>query len=121
VYTYSNIEVFWCSNFVKNAAEVKGEQPLSPPAGGETLLAQCFLRAEKGVRKATAFRGGTNKTVPPFSGLWKVKIQKRPSGTFLTKQICTARKSILGNSLVKNVPRKDSLSEGAFVWERVQS
>jgi hypothetical protein len=27
--------------------------------------AHCFLRAEKGVIKATGFRGGTNKTVPP--------------------------------------------------------
>jgi hypothetical protein len=60
---------FLVQQFLENAAEVKGEQPLSPSADGETLLAQCYLRAEIGVRKATAFRGGTNKTVPPFFGL----------------------------------------------------
>jgi hypothetical protein len=50
--------------FFKNAAEVKGEEPLSSPAGDETPRA-ILRHTERGVRKATAFRGRANKTALP--------------------------------------------------------
>jgi hypothetical protein len=50
--------------FFKNAAEVKGEEPLSSPAGDETPRA-ILRHTERWVRKATAFRGRANKTALP--------------------------------------------------------
>jgi hypothetical protein len=47
--------------FFKNAAEVKGEEPLSSPTGDETPRA-ILRHTERRVRKATAFRGRANKT-----------------------------------------------------------
>ena len=41
-----------------------GEQPWSLPAGSE-IPVPCFWHTEGVVRKATAFRGGANKTAPP--------------------------------------------------------
>jgi hypothetical protein len=75
---------FFAPLFFKKAVEVKGEQPLSPSADGETLLAQCFLRAEKRVRKATAFRGRTNKTVLPCESGGLSYPFKCSGGTFET-------------------------------------
>jgi hypothetical protein len=60
--------------FFKNAAEVKGEQPLSLPAGSETPCAT-LRRTEKWVRKATAFRGRANKK--EVSNLHTLKIYFR--------------------------------------------
>jgi hypothetical protein len=61
----SKVESFLVQQFFKNAAEVKGEQPLSLPAGSETPCAT-LRRTEKWVRKATAFRGRANKTALPY-------------------------------------------------------
>jgi hypothetical protein len=61
--------------FLENAAEVKGEKPLSLPAGSEILCA-LLMRTEKRVRKAIAFRGRTNKTVLPFWVLQKTTVLK---------------------------------------------
>jgi hypothetical protein len=55
---------FLVQQFFKNAAEVKGEEPLSSPAGDETPRA-ILRHTEKWVRKATAFRGRANKTALP--------------------------------------------------------
>jgi hypothetical protein len=38
--------------------------------------AQCYLRAEKGVRNPTGFRGGANKTAPPCGSRWERQISK---------------------------------------------
>jgi hypothetical protein len=63
--TSSNkIKSFLVQQFFKNAAEVKGEEPLSSPAGDETPRAILRL-TERWVRKATAFRGRANKTALP--------------------------------------------------------
>jgi hypothetical protein len=51
--------------FFKNAAEVKGEKPLSLSADSETLCAT-LRRTGKRVRKATAFRGRADKTALPY-------------------------------------------------------
>jgi hypothetical protein len=60
--TLRSAKVFLMQQFFpKNVAEVKGEQPLSLPAGSETLCATLW-RTEMRVRKATAFRGRANKT-----------------------------------------------------------
>ena len=55
---------FLIQQFFKNVGEVQGEQPWSLPAGSE-IPVPCFWHTERVVRKATAFRGGANKTAPP--------------------------------------------------------
>jgi hypothetical protein len=62
---FDKIESFLVQQFFKNAAEVKGEQPLSLPAGSETPCAT-LRRTGKRVRKATAFRGRADKTALPY-------------------------------------------------------
>jgi hypothetical protein len=63
--------------FFKNAAEVKGEQPLSLPAGSEIPCAT-LRRTEKRVRKATAFRGRANKTALPYKSLRQAILENVP-------------------------------------------
>jgi hypothetical protein len=60
----NKIKSFLVQQFFKNAAEVKGEEPLSSPAGDETSRAM-LRHTERWVRKATAFRGRANKTALP--------------------------------------------------------
>jgi hypothetical protein len=63
--------------FFKNAAEVKGEEPLSSPAGDETLSA-ILRHTERWVRKATAFRGRANKTALPYKNLGTISLENVP-------------------------------------------
>jgi hypothetical protein len=64
IFGSNKIKSFLVQQFFKNAAEVKGEQPLSSPAGDETPRA-ILRHTERWVRKATAFRGRANKTAIP--------------------------------------------------------
>jgi hypothetical protein len=51
--------------------------PLSLPAGSETPCAY-FRRTVKRVRKATAFRGRTDKTVLPYKGPEPIILENVP-------------------------------------------
>jgi hypothetical protein len=72
--------------FFKNAAEVKGEQPLSLPAGSETPCAT-LRRTEKRVRKATAFRGRANKTALPYKSPERTALENVPVEHFQRAKI----------------------------------
>ncbi|WP_298483653.1 hypothetical protein [uncultured Ruminococcus sp.] len=66
--------------FFKNAGGVKGQSPLSPPAGGETPRRILLRRGEGGEKKRQLFRGGANKTAPPckaFSTSKTLKTSRR--------------------------------------------
>jgi hypothetical protein len=54
IFESNKIKSFLMQQFFKNAAEVKGEEPLSSPAGDETLRA-ILRHTERWVRKATSF------------------------------------------------------------------
>jgi hypothetical protein len=67
--------------FFKNAAEVKGEQPLSLPAGSDTPCAP-LRRTVKRVRTATAFRGRADKTALPYKSLGPISLENVPGEHF---------------------------------------
>jgi hypothetical protein len=71
------IESFLVQQFFKNAAEVKGEKPLSLPAGSETLCA-ILRRTEKRVRNPTGFRGRADKTALPYKSPERITLENVP-------------------------------------------
>jgi hypothetical protein len=77
IFDSNKIKSFLVQQFFKNAAEVKGEEPLSSPAGDETPRA-ILRHTEKWVRKATAFRGRANKTALPTNHPDKLNLENVP-------------------------------------------
>jgi hypothetical protein len=83
IFGSNKIKSFLVQQFFKNAAEVKGEEPLSSPAGDETPRA-ILRHTERRVRKATAFRGRANKTALPYKNSRKTRLENVPGEHFQT-------------------------------------
>ena len=95
---------FLIQQFFKNVGEVQGEQPGSLPAGSE-IPVPCFWHTEGVARKATAFRGGANKTAPPCETL----VVNNPLQLFRgnsCNEILLYRKSLLLGKTIFSVRQK---------------
>ena len=95
---------FLIQQFFKNVGEVQGEQPWSLPAGSE-ISVPCFWHTEGVVRKATAFRGGANKTAPPCETRTGNKHLVTVPGEQLQRNI-TLQKILLLGKTIFNVRQK---------------
>ena len=89
---------FLIQQFFKNVGEVQGEQPWSLPAGSE-IPVPCFWHTERVVRKATAFRGGANKTAPPCETWTGNKHLATVPGEQLQRDITLQKILLLGRTI----------------------
>ena len=81
----ARIKSFLVQQFFKNAGRVQGQRPWSPSASRRNTLRHAFGARRKGVRNATAFRGGSEQDrFPLLNRTDKVKPAKAPRGMFCT-------------------------------------